>query len=71
MEDRGLIIHRKRSSQKFTLICAGSQAPLTYAFVQLFSHAHLCSPMDYIACCVPLSIKFSSKNNGAGFLFLL
>ena len=41
MEDGGLIIHSKKSSQKFTLICVGSQAPLTYAFVQLFSHAQV------------------------------
>ena len=38
--------YSKRSSQKFTLICVGSHAPLTHAFVQLFSRAKSLQPHE-------------------------
>jgi len=61
MEDKGLTIHSKRSSQKFTLICVGSHAPLTHVLFSCLVMPSLCSPMNYITCYVPLSIEFSRQ----------
>ena len=46
MENRGLIIHSKRSSQKFTLICVCSHAPLTYALFSCLVMAKSLQPRE-------------------------